>query len=133
MKWTFRFLDLAQTSQPPTDFINRRDGEVWIYLDAPMGVEAPGASSIWRTVSSGDVVRVPLLPYCTHGTEPAVALAYAFQLGVQAFHGLNLDDFSVAHLSIGSPVEEFQEYIPIGKKHIDCFRLWLGIALRVKN
>jgi hypothetical protein len=139
MEWTFKFIDihktLADPTQLPEDFINRKDAEYWMYLDGPLIMDAHGVDQPWRKVISGDAVRIPLIPYCTANKDPTVALAHAFQLGARAFLDWGSDYVNRVHTSVGTPVEEIDNYAPVKPKgvKVDCFRFWIGLAIRLRK
>lgn len=138
MKWTFKFIDIYKTRQSldhwPEDFISRKDADEWVYLDGPLIMEGPSSDQPWRRVASGDAVRVPLVPYCTSSRDPAVAMAHAFQLGARAFMDWGSDYVAHVHLSVGAPVEEIDNYLPIKRDtKVSCFRYWIGLAIKVRS
>lgn len=139
MEWTFKFVDIHKTpygnGQLPEDFLSRKDSEHWAYLDGPLVLSAHGSEQPWRRVSSGDAVRVPLIPYCTSCKDPAVALAHAFQLGARALLDWGSDYIARVHISVGAPVEEIDDYAPVKPKggKVSCFRFWIGLAVRLRK
>lgn len=136
VKWSLRFIDIepaVSEGRVPEDFISASDAgpsHVWKVLSAPID-----EGDHWVTVMSGDAIRIPLHPYVTEDRDPAIAVALAFQLGVQAVLSSGLNYVSKAHMAVGVPVEEIDNYVSCkaGKNKstkVDCFRFWLGFAMR---
>jgi hypothetical protein len=73
----------------------------------------------------------------TYNKDPSSVTSLAFQLGADSVAALNnvFDKQTIeiieGHITIGEPVEELEDYEVNGRK-IDCFRFWLGFAVRIK-
>ena len=106
--------------------MRKRDGKTWLIRQRPIEVE--GGGNEWSWCASGDMIRIPLIPYCSVNDDPATLVGYAFQLGLRAREFVMPDyELVQTHLSVGSPVEQ-------AKLHDqDVLRMWLGFAFVLKE
>lgn len=141
MKLTFTYIDLEQARRlqtAPADIIPRESNKTWLLLDKPI---EPGTkqnpNNLWRFNYDGKFIRVPLLPYCSVGLDAENAIGHAVSLGFTAAAQISTinRNYSITrlHLSIGTPIEELEEYLALqtSDTKLDCFRYWIGISAEV--
>jgi hypothetical protein len=106
------------------DIIKRSTGELWLVRTGPI---VGDAATGWASVSDGELVRIPLIPYLTSDADPATAMGFAAQLGVKVMDLLGPDTEVVrAHLALGTVDEVVDEFNRSVK-----FRFWFGFAAHV--
>jgi hypothetical protein len=129
MEITTDVLDIVEYEKRklrPATLIPRK-GRVWLTRDLPIGV-AGSSSTEWGLVKEGDVVRIPLFPYITRGTDPSIAIGCAFELGFKARDYVT-PGFEVhsLHIALGHPVTE------ITQQDQELLRFWLGFGYVLKE
>jgi hypothetical protein len=110
----------------PADLINR-DNVIWLTRDLPLLI-VPESANGWGIAKEGDLVRIPLIPYLAKGTDPSVAMGFAFELGFKACDGIDyIGKVKRLHIAVGYPVTEtkFQGH--------DMLRFWLGFGCTLQE
>lgn len=133
MEMTHDVLELAYYEAnkiKPATLVKRQGGEHWLVRDLPLGVDAK-ASQTWGLVHDGAEVCIPLFPYLSNGPDPAIALAFAFELGAKARDTLGWHyTVTRAHVSVGHPVQEVDGLTEQG---VAVLRFWLGFAFVIRE
>ena len=128
--WSFGFVDvdgMAQENQLPVDMVRREDGH-WAYLNGPIDIDDIKSDLPWVAVTSGDAVRIPLIPYLSGSDDPEIAIALAFQIGIRSMLNIPHDHVQMIRISIGSPVEQ----VAIDNQPTS-HRFYLGLALKLRK
>lgn len=125
MEITFENLDIGvyeARKVKPASVVERGPRDLWVIREQPLGTEL---SPPWLSSLNGEHFQVPLHSYRTNGTEPSNAMAFAFQLGVQAGLEMLVSGYRPTrmHLVFGSPVQEEN----------GTLQFWVGVAFRVER
>jgi hypothetical protein len=114
----------------PAAITKRETGARWLVRDLPIGGVKEGVHE-WGTVSTGELVRIPLYPYVCASNDPAVAMGFAVSLGLQAYSiAVEIAKINRSHVAIGFPVEEVMGG---PEANTPVFRVWVGFAFVVRS
>ena len=103
-----------------------RGSKVWITREKPLLVDAEDE---WGWCREGDMVRIPLFPYMSRGSDPAIAIGFAFELGYQARDIVDPNyDVESLLISLGHPVCDCK----LSDGH-EALRFWLGFGFVLKE
>ena len=126
MELTFHRVDIAAAEargERPSDMITRgHANEVWHVPFSPLKFDR---EADWRHYKRDQHVLIPMFPYLV-STNPADALGFAFQMGVNAMHQLGGRPVRRLHLSLGEPVN--QVYSENSQTPVLSFQLGVGIV-----
>lgn len=136
MDITSEILDIEQYEAKkhlPATLVERtHSSEYWLIRDMPLG-SVSDPSKEWGWCNTGEVVRIPLFPYLSHSSSAAVALAYAFQLGVEARDMIDHNyEIVRIHIVAGEPVQEIAGLIK-EQPGTSVLRFWLGFGCLLKE
>jgi len=124
---TADFLDIQQflaAQQAPEVAIQLGSREVWYVRQTQFDFQAPNnGDHDWTLVKSGDLIRIPLLPYRTANMEVSKVISGAMDL--QRRYDEMFPQVVRTHMIIGEPVEDL-------RPAAESFRFWVGFAVRVQ-
>jgi hypothetical protein len=129
---THQILDIAQYEAnhwQPATVLDRKPAEKWLVRDLPVGITDKPTKE-WGWVLDGPHVRIPLYPYLSNGSSPAVAIAFACELAFRIISMIGKSvDVKQVHIAIGDPVQE----VEIPSAETPVLRFWLGFGFVIRE
>ena len=98
-------------------------GEVWRARVRPVEVDKPDTLLNWSVVRSGQLVRVPVLPYLV-SREMKFALLGITDVAQRCV--LAWPDIKRSHIVLGEQVQDLSD------QGQDKYRVWMGFAVRIE-
>ena len=97
----------------------------WKVRSEPINFETEHADDgplAWSLVRTGDLIRIPLIPYRVPRDPPYTVLA---AMDIMQRLSLGAPNALRTHIIVGSPLQDLSE------EGVDMLRLWIGFAARI--
>lgn len=125
--YTCEFLDIANylaRGVNPEKCLRRSGNDIWYVRKEPIDfsrTEHAQDPMHWALVRSGDMVRVPLIPYRSSSLEPHELMMAVIDIAQRSV----IDHHAATriHWVVGRPVEDL-------RPEAEAFRIWLGLAMQ---
>lgn len=128
--YTCEFLDITpfvERGAMPEKCMRREGTDVWQVRKEPIdlsNVRHDTQVMNWALQRSGDLVRIPLIPYRTGSMEPHELIMAVMDIAQRCV--LDHHTTKRIHWVIGTPLEDLRQV-----EGVECFRVWLGLALQM--
>jgi len=122
---TAEVLDISgfvEAELKPERTLPRNGDEIWRSRVEPLDFLKPDGPLAWSLIRSGDLVRIPLIPYRVEGKDPAMAMLVA--MDVMQRYVEAVPNAIRTHIIVGSPVEDLPDD--------EAFRFWVGFAAQIQ-
>lgn len=126
--YTCEFLDIApylERGACPEKCMARSGNEIWQVRKEPINFaqEEQVADPLhWALVRSGELVRIPLIPYRSNSLEPHELMMAVIDIAQRSV--LDYQQAIRIHWVVGRPVEDL-------RPEAEAFRIWLGLAMQM--
>lgn len=124
MQWTVERVTSPSAGTPSdkaAHYLPIRQGERWRAVTGPVPVANPEESTFkWLTPASGDLVRIPLIPYQVP-RDSTLAMAFALQMGLTV--GRLLPSARKVQIVLGHRLDDLAD------QGLARARFWIGLAV----
>jgi len=96
---------------------------IWRTRAEPLDFKQKDGPLAWSLVRSGDLVRIPLIPYRVTGKDPVQTLLVAMDVMQRYIEAV--PNAIRTHIILGSPIEE------ISDEQGEALRFWVGFSAQL--